>query len=561
VRCGIRSLRRGDLPSSAVFLGIGASDQEVARKGAGSVPLFTHRDLQVTPQNVVLRAARWPGVAILLGTLAVAACGGNDVTTPATPTAVAVSATRTSLVPLDTTRLTALVTGAAGVAPSFSSSDPTIATVSSTGLVTAQRPGVAVMRATAGTVSDTISITVMAGRVIGSSGGIVTTPDAGVSLSVPSGALSTAVAISVKPASEAATPAPRAIAGTTYEFGPAGTTFAQPAALTLKYDASRIPADVNPRDLRIAVLTPSGWEILRDNTSVDSAAATVRANVRHFSTLTVVIDPCVASPANFPESGSAPLSGTISAATSCQSPTSRRYGAFFNFATIPPANSVVYLTASGTLNGIFGFTTQRNPGYLGSTIDASPIPGSLRLIANGDQTQFFVQGRDSTRFGTFTVQRAQDPGYKCPASGEVLTVFAPGASTTGQMSSANVCNATVAFPANNPYLGQPLRLHNYATFLTAGNRYLITASGVPANTPWSLSVFVVNLNGQYTLVRQSLYNGSSQTSRTVTIEPTGNTYFYIEVSSGGSRTGNVADWQTPLFGYALSVSRGTPLQP
>ena len=75
-----------------------------------------------------------------------------------------------------------------------------MATVSSTGLVTAVTAGSATVTATAEGKSAAAAITVAAGAVIGAAGGSVTSVDGNATVVIPAGALSQATPISIVPA-------------------------------------------------------------------------------------------------------------------------------------------------------------------------------------------------------------------------------------------------------------------------------------------------------------------------------------------------------------------------
>ena len=128
-------------------------------------------------------------------------------------------------------------------------------------------------------------------KVIGSGGGTLTVPDAGLTISVPAGAVAYPTAFSVT-----------ALAGrpVAYEFGPHGTKFAKSLTMT--------------QDLRVSYLTPemlrylhfkAGYFSSRTNlinsllraivsellpATADADSMVVRFNVSHFSGYLVAID-------------------------------------------------------------------------------------------------------------------------------------------------------------------------------------------------------------------------------------------------------------------------------
>ena len=72
-------------------------------------------------------------------------------------------------------------------------------------------------------------------KMVGPSGGAVSSSDGNLAVNIPAGALPADVTITTEPA---AAPAAGAV-GTVYEIGPTGTQFAMPVTLTLHYDMTR----------------------------------------------------------------------------------------------------------------------------------------------------------------------------------------------------------------------------------------------------------------------------------------------------------------------------------
>ncbi len=158
---------------------------------------------------------------LLLGLVVADGCGGDSggPAAPATVATVAVSPPSATLLPDDTLRLTASALDSHGSAvsgknPTWSSSATAVATVSSSGTVTALAPGVTSIRATVDGKSGSATITVndpgprivldaaSASETIGSAGGSVSVTSAdGVhyTLTVPPGALLTSQQITMTP--------------------------------------------------------------------------------------------------------------------------------------------------------------------------------------------------------------------------------------------------------------------------------------------------------------------------------------------------------------------------
>ncbi len=106
----------------------------------------------------------------------------------------------------------------------------------------------------------------------------------GVTLDFPAGALAEDTTITVETLSAAGLPDAEKIAGAVFEFGPDGTEFLKPVALTLEFDASTKPE--GDYAAKVAVLEDGKWTTLA--TTVAGGKATTE--IEHFSTYTIVWD-------------------------------------------------------------------------------------------------------------------------------------------------------------------------------------------------------------------------------------------------------------------------------
>jgi len=112
-------------------------------------------------------------------------------------------------------------------------------------------------------------------------GGTVTAAGGDVTLEFPAGAVSQDFVPEVDPTSTY--PAdPDIVPGAVYEFGPAGTAFAQPVGITIVYDPANVPAGAQEDDLRLCKVEGGVWEAVVGST-VDTAADTVTGEVDSFS--------------------------------------------------------------------------------------------------------------------------------------------------------------------------------------------------------------------------------------------------------------------------------------
>ena len=241
-----------------------------------------------------------PTMAVLL--LAAAACGGGSTSpTPAPPppppptpvATVVVDPPTANLLAPQTQALTATTKDAsgnilAGRTVTWSTSAEAVASVSSTGLVTAAGAGTATVTATSEGKTGTAVITVGDGGQVQIVGGTVTAAGGTVQIVIPAGAIGTPLAVTVTPlANPPALPDPIfPVKGASFTFGPEGTTFSAPVTVTMKYDPAKLPAWALPTDLVLYHHNGTAWEML-PNLVVDSVAHTVTAKTTGFSPFTV----------------------------------------------------------------------------------------------------------------------------------------------------------------------------------------------------------------------------------------------------------------------------------
>ncbi len=197
------------------------------------------------------------------------------------------------LVSSQTAQLTAQVrdrdsTVLTGRTVTWSSTVPSVATVSTTGVVTGVATGTALVTATSEGRSDVVTVEVAEGGFVQPSGGTVVSSDSAVRIAVPSGALPSGTAITITP-STAALAAPvgsTVVRGTAYTFGPDGLQFTSPATVVIRYDPLRLPRWVTPADLVLQRWDGTQWSRLT-NIVVDSAAKTISGRTPGFSTVGV----------------------------------------------------------------------------------------------------------------------------------------------------------------------------------------------------------------------------------------------------------------------------------
>jgi hypothetical protein len=234
--------------------------------------------------------------------LAMTACGGGGTEPgpnppppppPPGPTPVAsvtVDPGTAALAPQATQQLTASTRDAQGTpltgrTIAWTSSAPTVATVSGSGLVTAATPGSATITATSEGRTGTATITVAAGTVVGPQGGTVTLANGAVTITVPAGAVTTPVVINatVGGAPSGAPPTNWQVVGPVFQITPAGTTFSQPVTINVKFAAADLPDFAMTGDLGVQHRSGTQWSLL-PNSTVNAANYVISATVTSLGT-------------------------------------------------------------------------------------------------------------------------------------------------------------------------------------------------------------------------------------------------------------------------------------
>jgi len=127
--------------------------------------------------------------------------------------------------------------------------------------------------------------TAPASSVIGAAGGTVASSDAAMEVSIPAGALSKDVTVTV----EVATTSPAGAIGRVYEIGPTGTTFSAPITMTFHYAGLDLGGH-QASELRVAT-DVAGTSQLLAGYAQDASAQVVSGTTTHFSKYMIVPDP------------------------------------------------------------------------------------------------------------------------------------------------------------------------------------------------------------------------------------------------------------------------------
>jgi uncharacterized protein YjdB/lysophospholipase L1-like esterase len=269
--------------------GTRAPPARIAHNGTALLtPFHRSRRMRDIPRNL-LRI----GIAILV---VFVACGEPNGPPAPVATVVLSPATTVDVVPGGSETIQAIPKDAAGHSltnrvATWSSSDPTIVSVAA-GIATGIAIGSATITATIEAHTASVDVRVREGGVVAPSGGAFTAFSGTVSLSAPAGAVTTTRNVTVAPAG--ASPNPRVVAGSAFDFGPASLTFAQSATLTLKYDPSKIDPDSPEGGLQLYELVSGSWRLVAGST-VNTSSKTVTGAVTHLGTYAVLMQPRVES--------------------------------------------------------------------------------------------------------------------------------------------------------------------------------------------------------------------------------------------------------------------------
>lgn len=224
------------------------------------------------------RCARW---AVLLA-LALAACSSDGPSGSENPVAsvdrVVLGAVPEGPVLTGTTlQLSATPVSSTGAAlsrpVSWRTSDSTVATVNSSGLVSLVGAGSVTITASCEGKEDGATLDARAGGTLPAGGGTMTLLGGRVVLTTPGGAVDPGVTLLVRPA-PAVPPDARTVPGTTYELAPAGLEFRGAATLSLAYDPARVPAGLSENSLQLYTLSNGAWRLARGS-RVDAATRRV----------------------------------------------------------------------------------------------------------------------------------------------------------------------------------------------------------------------------------------------------------------------------------------------
>ncbi|HUQ98221.1 MAG TPA: GDSL-type esterase/lipase family protein [Gemmatimonadaceae bacterium] len=195
------------------------------------------------------------------------------------------------VVPGGTKMLTVVTSDAKGTAlvdrtVTWTSSDPTKATVVA-GLVTGVGLGPVTITASSEGKTGSVDLVVKEGSVCGASGCTFTAAASVVTETVPAGALSQTLNLTVEK-STTAPASPRLLPNTAFDFGPSGTQFTTPVTVTIKYDPATVASDSPESGLQLYEVQGATWRVVPGST-VNLTTKTVTGAVSRFSTYAVLM--------------------------------------------------------------------------------------------------------------------------------------------------------------------------------------------------------------------------------------------------------------------------------
>lgn len=405
-------------------------------------------------------------------------------------------------------------------------------------------------------------------NIVGSTGGTVSAAGGAASLTVPPGALTSDVKITVAAAADPASDS-RTVSGSTFQFGPAGTKFAQPVTLTLKYDKTKLPAGAAQSELRLAQLNTDGlWSPVTDAFVLDSVTGQVKVAVTELGTSTVAglqgssgdasgpFDGRASSAfsfhpiwtAYFPPSnpcepvtlgGLSSYSGQLVSADCVQAGNNSRRTDFFTVTTA--VQSLLAINVAGNITGPFGLQAKGLAAY-----SSASVGSTLNTVVPAGTWMIFLTGADSTVRGNYTISATSTPFAPRNAC-ESLNIIS-GQSIAGRVeSNPNSGDCSAVIPQSEPnaaHRGQTTYYDFYRVRLFAGKTYTVNVTSDGTGNP-CMAVWLGN-----TVVVPWVQNGV--VTRTATITPTSDLYYGLEVESCSS---SASTWSpAPLVNYTISIN-------
>jgi hypothetical protein len=319
----------------------------------------------------------------------------------------------------------------------------------------------------------------------------VSAEDGSADLTIPSGALSTQVAITVTP--DTALSQASATIGAAYRFEPEDTEFAQPADVRLTFGEGAFRRGTDLTLLRLARRIDDVWTPLSQPTVVTPADREVRGEVHTLGTLGLWADPCLArllDPAGDTWSEQLTADDCPQSVAGVDGPSQ-----FFQFSI--PETTALDFDWSSSFAFATGLKVATNDPWSGTVLgSARPAPtgtsgpdaftAALTAILPPGDYQLHVAADGPNTLGSYdlnlgpTSLAAATSGQPC--DGSVLIV--PGATVIEASLDASTqdCQSTTADSPFPGWAGQSALLDTYEVRLQPGRSYVVqvTSSSEPA---------------------------------------------------------------------------------
>jgi uncharacterized protein YjdB len=332
--------------------------------------------------------------------------------------------------------------GLTGRAVSWNTTSAGTATVDVNGLVTAVTAGSANITATSEGQVGTASVTVQEGGFVNPAGGTITTAAGNVVIQLPAQALAVATAITVTPVTNPQAD-PGLVSGTAYDFGPTGTSFAQPVTLKIKYAAASVLVGAQPAQFRVHRLVGTTWTPLAGST-VDVLTRTVTGQTTSFSIYAVLEVPAPVATVTITPGSASLLVGATQPLTATLRDAANNILTGRNVTWSPSSGAVASVSAGGVVTAIAPggpvTITATSEGQIGSaqitviapvaTVTISPPAASLVV---GTTTPLTVTLRDAANnilTGRTVIWSPSSGAIASVSASGLVTAIAPGGPVT-----------------------------------------------------------------------------------------------------------------------------------
>ncbi len=354
-----------------------------------------------------------------------------------------------------------------------------------------------------------------------------------VTFNVPAGAVSSDVRLTATVITDPVG-SDKTVAGAVYEFGPAGTQFATPVTVALKYAPASLPEGLSASDLTISRFENGQWVPLSTPVTVDPDANEVRVQLSSFSRYAVTEKSCAARviEVGATRGGSLTTDDCVFNAAD-----GRRFDVYrFSIAS----RQVVKWTTTGTVTGGHGIFT---PGT--RTAWAAVNRGvSQSVLLDAGTYEVYVRGNDASSVGAYTATlESEGSTFPMPARASCASILMNPGTINGRYEPGD-CEITLAF-ANPPSLnGSVTYADYYVVRVTPGKQYTVTLTGASAESNNSLAIFTA-------FDQPPLLSASAFQTRVLQFTPQEEGFRYIEVAAS---TNTAQGWNIAPGNYTLTIT-------